>query len=300
MKVSVIVTTYNSAENLRTSIPSVLTQDGNGSEFELEIIAVDNCSQDSTLDVLASYGIITLQNKRNTGGPNRGRNRGMEISTGDVICFLDDDDVWAPNKVKEQLKYIKQVPIVTCACLTVSKQDQSEYLRGVKADEITYYEQDQTFLAKLRRDPKAQNSYMSTIMISSDLKNVRFEEHFGSHDFDWLLRLFRNQSSIQINRNLATRFVHTSNLSRTSAFRVVDYHFAMLTIESYSDSFPKECKLCAERLNATRAKFHYEMGQMDIARRFFKKSQWEVKTALYYMSTYIGSDWVRKNHHVYG
>ncbi len=54
MKVSVIVTTYNSAENLRTSIPSVLTQDGNGSEFELEIIAVDNCSQDSTLDVLAS------------------------------------------------------------------------------------------------------------------------------------------------------------------------------------------------------------------------------------------------------
>lgn len=300
MKVSVILTTYNSEQNLKISLPSVFAQTGLGEDFEFEIIAIDNCSQDGTLDVLRSYGIEPWINEKNSGGPNKGRNRGLEAATGDVICFLDDDDAWHPNKTMMQLEAIKQAPIITSSYLTLEHSSGRETVRGSQTGQIKVYPRNQTFLRKLKGEKGGQYHYMSTIMIDASLRHVKFEEYFGKHDFDWLLRLFENQESAQVEEVLVTRYVHNNNLSRTSLFRVMDYHFALLTLEEYHVRYPKECELGADRLNATRAKYHYELGQMKDARRFFVRSHWEMKNALYYLTTFVGSSWVKRKYMVFG
>ncbi|MEZ4721953.1 MAG: glycosyltransferase family 2 protein [Flavobacteriales bacterium] len=300
MKVSVILTTYNSERNLKVSLPSVFAQTGLGKDFEFEIIAIDNCSQDGTLEVLRSYGIEPLINEKNSGGPNKGRNRGLDLATGDVICFLDDDDAWHPDKTRMQLSAIGSAPIVTSSYLTLEQASGRETVRGSRSGEVKLYSRNQTFLNKLKGEKGIQYHYMSTIMIDASLRHVKFEEYFGKHDFDWLLRLFENQVSAQIEEVLVTRHVHDSNLSRTSLFRVMDYHFALLTLEDYTARYPKESELGSERLNATRAKYHYELGQMKDARRFFVRSQWEIKNALYYLTTFAGSAWVKRKYMVFG
>jgi len=300
MKVSIIITTFNSQGNLRVSLPSLLAQKGLGEEFEFEIIAIDNCSTDNTLKVLEEYGVRYYVNDKNTGGPNHGRNRGLELATGDAICFTDDDDEWHPEKTRKQLEALKRAPIVTTGYLTVNRSDGSALLRGATGPETTFFKRNATFLQKLTRSHQGQYSYMSSIMISKTLKHVHFEEHFGMLDFDWLLRLFENRESIQVNLPLVTRYVHNSNISLTPGFRKTDYYYALYTLENYAERYPKEVAQARKRLNGTRARYHYGMGQMRHARKYFAQSSPDLKNLLYYITTFAGSRWVRKNYHVFG
>jgi glycosyltransferase involved in cell wall biosynthesis len=74
-----------------------------------EILICDDGSTDLTLDIARQFlHVRILASETNTGGPNAGRNRGIQGATGDVIAFLDQDDEWLPDKIEKQLEQIKQ------------------------------------------------------------------------------------------------------------------------------------------------------------------------------------------------
>jgi len=106
-KVSVILTTYNGTSRgyLKAAIESVLNQ--NFEDFELLII--DDGSIDHTADECKQYlengkvKYIFQDNKGLAGA----RNTGIELSSGEYICFLDDDDVWKPEKLQRQLEFMQ-------------------------------------------------------------------------------------------------------------------------------------------------------------------------------------------------
>jgi glycosyltransferase involved in cell wall biosynthesis len=112
MLVSVIITTYNRFELLHEAITSVLNQ----THKDLEVIVVDDCSTDSRYLLLKDFGnvrFIRLQknmrhvhNARAAQGATR--NEGLKECRGDYICFLDDDDVFLPTKVEEQVRLLEQ------------------------------------------------------------------------------------------------------------------------------------------------------------------------------------------------
>jgi glycosyltransferase involved in cell wall biosynthesis len=79
LKISAIITTYNSAKYIRRTIDSILNQDRKGKDFEMEIIVVDDRSTDETARIIQEeYKDIKLvQNEINSGGPNKGRNIGL-------------------------------------------------------------------------------------------------------------------------------------------------------------------------------------------------------------------------------
>ncbi|MDO4563525.1 MAG: glycosyltransferase family 2 protein [Clostridia bacterium] len=87
-KVSVIIPAYNCAEYVRKTVDSILAQ----TYKDVEVIVVNDGSQDETQSILESYGHqIHLINKQN-GGVSSARNAGLDAASGDYIMFLDSDD----------------------------------------------------------------------------------------------------------------------------------------------------------------------------------------------------------------
>jgi len=100
--VSVVVPTRNRSGLLMMTLRSVLGQRG----VPLEAIVVDDASSDDTPAALAAIGDERLRVIRHDtrAGVSAARNRGVEDAQGEWLAFIDDDDLWAPEKLARQIE----------------------------------------------------------------------------------------------------------------------------------------------------------------------------------------------------
>jgi len=100
MKLSIITPCYNAEKYLPAMIESVLQQ----SYSLFELIVVTDGSTDNSLKILESYAErdarIIVINGPNTGKPSIARNKGISIATGDIITFLDADDIYMSKRLE--------------------------------------------------------------------------------------------------------------------------------------------------------------------------------------------------------
>lgn len=98
--VSVIIPVYNAGKYAHAAIESVLSQ----TYKNIEVICVDDCSTDNSLSILHSFGekIHILCHEQNAG-IGKARNTGIEIAKGELIAFMDADDLWLPEKLEVQV-----------------------------------------------------------------------------------------------------------------------------------------------------------------------------------------------------
>ena len=103
--VSVIIPTYNRCNTLKRAVRSVLNQ----TYPHYELIIINNGSTDDTKKFLASFQIPRLSHVNLTSnfGANVARNEGIKRSRGEFVAFLDDDDCFAPAKLKCMLSAMK-------------------------------------------------------------------------------------------------------------------------------------------------------------------------------------------------
>jgi len=105
--ISVVIPVYNGEKTIAETIESVLNQ----SFSDFELIVINDGSQDSTLDILASIQdprikIFSYPN----AGLSASRNRGISQASGEFIAFLDADDLWTPDKLEAQLTALQENP----------------------------------------------------------------------------------------------------------------------------------------------------------------------------------------------
>jgi glycosyltransferase involved in cell wall biosynthesis len=102
MQVSVVIPTRNRSRLLATTLRAVRRQRA----VDLEIIVVDEASTDDTPAMLAAIPDPRVRVVRHDAprGVSTARNRGAEEARGDWLAFLDDDDLWAPDKLARQLR----------------------------------------------------------------------------------------------------------------------------------------------------------------------------------------------------
>ncbi len=179
MKISVVITTFNRPDFLQEALIGVSLQELSA----YEIIIIDDCSTKSYDEVFPLVEKLHARYLKQTSGvgANAARNIGIKESSGDVIAFLDDDDIWLPSYLKvihEQylggadaivsgFKQLgKEEVVVTNKDLTVTK---SSLLRG-----NTYCGMS-GFSAK--RDLLLQNSFDETLN--------------NGQDWDMYVRLFQ-------------------------------------------------------------------------------------------------------------
>jgi glycosyltransferase involved in cell wall biosynthesis len=96
--VSVVITTYNRRQYVRAALESVLAQDYR----DKEIIVIDDGSTDGSADELSGLPLQYVW--KENGGISSARNLGISLSKGDLIAFLDVDDLWKKNKLSTQVR----------------------------------------------------------------------------------------------------------------------------------------------------------------------------------------------------
>jgi glycosyltransferase involved in cell wall biosynthesis len=112
LSISAVTPTYNRAHLITDALDSILMQ----SYAVDEIIVVDDGSTDNTETVVNSWAAQAGQDtsvvyvRQDNAGGNFARNRGIEKAKGNVIAFLDSDDVWAVDKLEKQMAVLEADP----------------------------------------------------------------------------------------------------------------------------------------------------------------------------------------------
>ena len=116
--ISVIIPTYNRTDMLKESVRSVLDQDvfRDGTE-SYELIVVDDGSSVDTGRVVREFEDKLTYYAREHRGVSAARNYGLARSKGEMIAFLDSDDLWKPDKIRVQAGFMKTFPEAV-ACYT--------------------------------------------------------------------------------------------------------------------------------------------------------------------------------------
>lgn len=300
--ITIIITTFNSEKTILRTINSILSQDGIGNDFHVELIVVDDCSSDDTLKILKENSIEYISTGRNSGGPNKGRNIGLANSTGDFICITDHDDEWLPDKLKSQLAVSHLAPIISCGYTEINEATgfHRNYVnRSDNECDYRLYPDNKTFISHLTRIHQGQVAYIGGLMFHHSLNNILFEEKYSMVDYDWFLRLFHRQTSVEICRALYIRRISGNNLSLNESYRLNDYHHSLSTLDGYRSLYPDEVRKASKRINGTMGRYYYKMEKMKEARKYFLQSEKNLKMLAYLITSICGYKWVNNKFKVF-
>jgi len=103
--VSVVIPAYNASNTIQQAIATARAQ----TLRPTQIVVVDDCSKDDTIqkaEAVAAPDLLVVRSPKNGGG-GAARNLGIDHSTADVVAFLDADDLWAPNKLANQMALLR-------------------------------------------------------------------------------------------------------------------------------------------------------------------------------------------------
>lgn len=115
MKISIITTNYNTDKYLEKTIKSIINQKG---DFEIEYIITDGGSTDNSLNIIRKYAKECKRSKykhvdfkwisEKDKGQSDGINKGLKMATGDIIAFLNADDLYTKYALSKVMKYFKE------------------------------------------------------------------------------------------------------------------------------------------------------------------------------------------------
>jgi glycosyltransferase involved in cell wall biosynthesis len=219
-KVSVIIPTYNSSASIGIAIDSLISQ----SWKNIEIIVVDDCSTDDTLQVAQAYSkiderVIAVQQGQN-GGAYRARNKGLSIATGDFITTHDGDDWSHPQKIELQVKYLEKMPRVIGVCLF--------WIRAVDSLHFT-----QNWRLNSRLIHWSHSSFLFRRIVIEELGGWDNVVVGGDTEFIWRIQAKYGKWSVKnISKNIPMAFAldDEGSLTRTKSTHVKTIHYGLRNI----------------------------------------------------------------------
>jgi glycosyltransferase involved in cell wall biosynthesis len=113
MRVTVVIPCHNAASFIRATLRSALDQTRSADE----ILVIDDGSTDDSAAIAASFGAPVRVIRQSRRGISGARNRGLNECTGQIVAYLDADDLWHRRKLERQLDYVDRnakTGVVTC------------------------------------------------------------------------------------------------------------------------------------------------------------------------------------------
>lgn len=212
-KVSIIIPVYNAESTIERCLGSLI----NNSYKNLEIILVDDCSTDNSLKICRQYesdSIIVYHSNENHG-PSFSRNKGLELSTGDYIMFVDSDDWVEANYVKMFVKNLNDDSnFIICGYYNHDEMNSGVLgkIKPISNDLFELY--NQTLLQQLW-------TKIFDARIVREI-NIRFNEELTiGEDFDFILHYLDQLDNLKI-KTLDNMLYHYMRDQTTSLMYNVD------------------------------------------------------------------------------
>lgn len=229
--VSVVIPTANRKELLKKALDSVLAQ--TFSDFEIVVVDDGEGEAKEVVDSFNDPRISYIRNEVKKGGAGS-RNAGIQKARGEFVAFLDDDDMWIPEKLSLQMESLRKGGKNTAFSFTSVKNvyDDHEEITKVPEGEENH----------LKRALRRFSGFLtSTLIVKREalLQVGCFDESFPSHqEPDLIIRLSKSFDGIGINKPLTEMSLSrghehiSSNLSRRIAGR-------KKLLEKHSSEFEK-------------------------------------------------------------
>lgn len=220
--VSIITPSYNTARFIGETIRSVQAQ----TYPNWEMIIVDDCSTDNTDEVVAEYQkaderIRYFKNEKNSGAAVS-RNKALREAKGRWMAFLDSDDLWVPEKLEKQLKFM------------VENGYYFSYTGRTTIDE------ESKLLGKITTGPKAINRIgmflycwvgCLGVMYNSDKVGlIQIADLKKNNDYAIWLKVIRKAKCYLLKDNLAYYRVRQKSISHDKFSKLVKSHYDLYRI----------------------------------------------------------------------
>ena len=220
--VDVVLPAYNGAAVIRGALESALAQD-----VPLRIVVVDDGSTDDSADIARSYGPSVHVIAQTNRGVSGARNTALAAATAPFVAFLDQDDVWKPGKLRQQVQLIERHPEVGMVFtdMTILRPDGTIVEDGFLASTREYAELDREPLGDgaFLLGPGAGHAISRCNFISPSTALVRrsslaaiggFDERFRlCDDADCWMRLLHRCRAISIEKPLVLSLLYSENAS---------------------------------------------------------------------------------------
>ena len=202
LRTACVIPVYNGEAHVGAAIESVLAQTR---PFD-EVIVVNDCSTDGTMDVLRAYeGRFTCLDQANAG-VSVARNRGIAAATAPLIALLDADDLFVPDKNEKQTACFEHDPALEL-CMG--------YIAAFRSEELT----DEQWANDPRRrqghwDKSIPLAIMTWMFRQSLFDRVGPFEGTKGEDTDWLIRARDVQAQELLLEDVLTRRrIHTASMT---------------------------------------------------------------------------------------
>ncbi len=262
--VSVIIPVYNGASFLSDAIVSALEQ----SHDNIEVLVIDDGSTDNTPEICKKYSDKIRYYRKENGGQAIARNFGIEQSGGDLIAFLDSDDIWASEKIEKQICRMQLKRCMWSYTDAVAFSDNKFLFRF---SNISEQFEGNIFTSLFLKN----NIVASSVIVHRDiLKKIGNFAHIRLEDWDLWLRIAEKYEVALVKEELVQYRIHNQSSLRTTsinqkleskiyiikkAFKNSPHLSENLFQKACSNAYFEACKLFLaknEKANARKALAH--------------------------------------------
>lgn len=229
--VSVIIPTYNREKLIIRSVESVLNQ----TYENLELIVVDDCSNDNTVDILTSVtdSRIRIVKLEKNSGACVARNRGIMEANGDYIAFQDSDDVWREEKLAYQMNAIKRYNADICVCQMerVGFREKNGIYPDMEDGIVEYKKIVGSFIASTQTIV-AKREVFDSCKFDSQIKRMQ--------DYDWIIRAASGRSVCAVRKPLVDVYLQQDSITTYNWKKLIDsYRLFLKKYENLARTCPE-------------------------------------------------------------
>jgi len=199
LKFSIITPSYNQGKYIESTINSVLNQ----TYKNYEHIIFDNKSTDNTIDILKRYKHLKWVSEKDSGQTDA-INKGLKKASGDILCYLNSDDMLLPDSLKYVAEYFsknKDIDILYGNCILID----------IEGNKIKTRKSEDFNLKRLLYLGYSYIQQPSTFFRKSVVKDVGyFNENLKyAMDYDYWIRAAKSNKVLKyVNKNLSSMRIH--------------------------------------------------------------------------------------------
>ena len=269
--VSVIMNCHNGEKYLREAVDSVIAQTYNN----WELILWDNHSTDKTSDIIKSYtdSRIYYHYADTFTTLGKARNAAINVSNGEIIAFLDADDIWLKEKLTKQIPLFrdKDIGIVIC----------NSYLFNEKNQKRQFYKKNKPKVGKVFRELLGSyNISMPTAVVrraALDSLDHNFDENFNMiEEYDLFIRLSYNWSLGYVDEILAKWRAHSLSWTWSHSYLFPKERKLLLVkyrnyFSNFEDLYAEEIILIKQAIALQEAQDKWKNGKNKEARKILEE-----------------------------